>query len=119
MANIMVIDDSQATVNMLANILQSASHDVTGYTNPQGVEDKVAATSPNLVLLDIVMPERNGYEVMRALKRNSATRNIPVLLVSSKGQETDIKWGMRQGAADYVVKPFSPDDVLTKVSSLL
>ena len=119
MAKIMVIDDSQATVDMLASILQGASYSVSGHTNPQGVEEKVAADVPNLVLLDIVMPERNGYEVMRALKRNSATRNIPVLLVSSKGEETDVKWGMRQGAADYVVKPFSPDDILSKVSALL
>ena len=63
--------------------------------------------------------ERNGYEVLRGLKRQPSTKNIPVIMVSSKGEDTDVRWGMRQGAADYVTKPFTPESVLAAVGKQL
>lgn len=115
MATITVIDDSSATISMLSSILQQGNHDVVAYTDPTDVETRIAASPPDLVLLDIVMPERNGYEVLRALRRNPATESVPVILVSSKSEETDIRWGKRQGAVDYITKPFTPEAVLDAV----
>lgn len=119
MAKITVIDDSQATIDMLAAILRSGNHEVTAYLNSSNVELNIASDPPDLILLDIVMPERNGFEVLRALRRDSSTKNIPVILVSSKNQPTDVSWGKRQGASDYVTKPFSPESILMAVSQFV
>ena len=119
MAKIALIDDSTATLDMLSSILERAGHSVQALSSGVGAESVLAADAPNLVLLDVVMPERNGYEVLRSLKRQPATRNIPVIMVSSKGEETDVRWGLRQGAADYVTKPFTPESVLAAVSKQL
>ena len=107
MAHIAVIDDSQATLDMLGSILRSAQHTVTALTHGVGAEETIASLSPDLVLLDIVMPERNGYEVLRGLRRDPGTKDIPVILVSSKAEDTDVRWGLRQGAKAYVI--LSPD----------
>ena len=119
MAKITVIDDSKATLDMLAAILRSANHQVTAYLKGSDVELAIASEQPDLILLDIVMPERNGFEILRALRRNSSTKDIPVILVSSKDQATDIQWGKRQGANDYITKPFSPEGILSTVSQHL
>lgn len=103
---------------MMQSILTGAGHTVSTYNNPLGVEDKVLAEQPSLVFLDIIMPERNGYEVLRALRRNAETKNIPVVLVSSKGEETDVRWGLRQGAAAYVTKPYTHDDIIGALQHL-
>jgi twitching motility two-component system response regulator PilH len=115
MANIIHIDDSSADTHMMKSILTGAGHNVTSYNDPTAVEEKVALSQPSLILLDIVMPQRNGYEVLRAIKRNVATKDIPVVLVSSKSEETDVRWGLRQGAADYITKPYNAQTVLSKI----
>ena len=112
MAKIVCIDDAPASTAMMQSILAGSGHSVTAYNSPLGVEDKISADQPELVFLDIIMPERNGYEVLRALRRNSATKDIPVVLVSSKSEETDVRWGLRQGAVAYVTKPYTAEDVL-------
>lgn len=119
MADIAIIDDSQATLDMLATILRRDNHQVRTYQSSLAVEKSLAVTRPNLILLDVVMPERNGYEVLRSLQRNEATKDIPVILVSSKAEETDIRWGKRQGAAAYVTKPFTSEHLLETVNSYL
>jgi twitching motility two-component system response regulator PilH len=115
MATIIHIDDASADTAMMKSILNGAGHNVTSFNDPTGIEEKVAAARPNLVLLDVVMPQRNGYDVLRALKRNTATKDIPVILVSSKSEETDVRWGLRQGAADYITKPYNAQGVLSKI----
>ena len=110
-AKITLIDDSSATLDLLAAILRGEGHSVQTLSSGAGAEAKLLEDTPDLVLLDVVMPERNGYEVLRALKRQSATKTVPVIMVSSKGEDTDIRWGLRQGAADYVTKPFTPETV--------
>lgn len=111
MAKVTVIDDSQATLDMLSSVLAQGNHAVSSFASGVGVEDKIRADKPDIILLDIVMPERNGYDVLRSLKRSPDTKDIPVILISSKSEETDIRWGKRQGAADYITKPFSPEAV--------
>ena len=119
MAKITLIDDSSATLDLLASILRSEGHSVQAFSSGAGAEAKLAENTPDLILLDVVMPERNGYEVLRGLKRQSTTKGVPVIMVSSKGEDTDIRWGLRQGAADYVTKPFTPESVLAAVRKQL
>ncbi|MNC90971.1 Phosphate regulon transcriptional regulatory protein PhoB [compost metagenome] len=73
---------------------------------------------PDLVLMDVVMPGQNGFQATRTLTKDEATKHIPVILCTSKSQETDKVWGMRQGARDYVVKPVQPADLLAKIQAL-
>lgn len=119
MAKIPLIDDSSATLEMLSSILKGAGHSVQTFSSGVGAEGKLAADTPNLVLLDVVMPERNGYEVLRGLKRQAETKTVPVIMVTSKGEDTDIRWGMRQGAAGYVTKPFTAESILAAVGKQL
>ena len=119
MAKIALIDDSTASLDMLFAILKGAGHSVQTLSSGVGAESKLAADTPNLVLLDVVMPDRNGYEVLRGLKRQTETKAVPVIMVTSKGEDTDVRWGMRQGAVDYVTKPYSAETILAAVSKQL
>ena len=94
-----------------------------GYTpvtasNAEEAIQKAQSEKPDLVLMDVVMPGMNGYEATRALSKNPDTANIPVLIVSSKGQDTDKIWGMRQGAKDYLVKPIDEKTLINKIRSI-
>jgi twitching motility two-component system response regulator PilH len=79
---------------------------------------KARQLKPDLVLMDVVMPGQNGFQATRALTRDDATKHIPVILCTSKGQETDKVWGLRQGARDYIVKPVNQAELLVKISTL-
>jgi twitching motility two-component system response regulator PilH len=74
---------------------------------------------PDLILMDVVMPVLNGFQATRQLKNNEKTSSIPVIMVTTKGQKTDMSWGMRQGANEYLVKPVAPADLLSKIKALL
>ena len=119
MAKIVIVDDSPADLKMMESILRSGNHQVASINDPLMVEELVAAHKPDLLMLDVVMPERNGYEVLRLLKRNPQTKDVPVILVSSKGNETDVRWGLRQGAQSYVTKPYTAQQVLENVQKVL
>lgn len=116
MARILIVDDSPADLKFMESALRAGQHDVLALGDPAGVEDAVARVRPDLLLLDVVMPGRNGYEVLRALRRGPQGAPFKVLLVSSKGQDTDVKWGLRQGADGYVVKPYTPEQLLSAVA---
>jgi twitching motility two-component system response regulator PilH len=115
MAKVMVVDDAQSDLRMMESILQSAGHQVVSYADGAQLEEKLLAERPDVLLLDIVLPNRNGYEILRALKKDERTRQTPVVLVTSKNQESDRVWGKRQGADEYVMKPFTPDQLLGAV----
>ena len=87
-------------------------------SNAEEALQKAQAEKPDLVLMDVVMPGMNGYEATRALSKNPDTANIPVLIISSKGQDTDKIWGMRQGAKDYLVKPVDEKTLIAKIKSM-
>jgi twitching motility two-component system response regulator PilH len=112
MAKIMIVDDSPADLSFMNDILSRSAHTVTPVSNPVVVESLAASERPDLIFLDVVMPERNGYEVLRALKRQDETKDTKVVFVSSKGGESDVKWGMRQGATDYLIKPYTAVQVM-------
>ncbi len=115
MGKVMVVDDALSELKLIEGILKSAGHQVVSYDHGELLEDRVVEERPDLLLLDIVMPKRNGYEILRALKKDERTRATPVVLVSSKNQESDRVWGKRQGADDYLSKPFTSDQLLNMV----
>ena len=115
MAKVMVVDDAYSDLKLMESILQSAGHQVVSYADGAQLEERLLTEQPDVLLLDIVMPNRNGYEILRALKKDDRTRRTPVVLVTSKNQESDRLWGKRQGADEYVSKPFTPEQLLTAV----
>jgi len=115
MAKVMVVDDAYSELKLMESILRNAGHQVVSLIDGEALEDKVSLERPDVLLLDIVLPKRNGFELLRSLKRNELTKGTPIVLVSSKNQESDKAWGKRQGADDYLPKPFTSDQLLTMV----
>jgi CheY-like chemotaxis protein len=118
MAKIIAVDDSLADLKLVSSILSGAAHNVVLCVNGDGVEEMAQRESPDLILLDVVMPNRNGYEILRKLRREATTKNIPVCIISSKQEPTDIEWGKRQGANDYLPKPYTPEALIETVARL-
>jgi twitching motility two-component system response regulator PilH len=115
---ILVVDDSPTERHFLVELLTKNGYTViTAESGEEGIE-KAKAELPDLVLMDVVMPGLNGYQATRTLTRDEATKNIPVIVCTSKGQETDKIWGLRQGALDYLVKPINSDELLSKIAAL-
>lgn len=115
---ILVVDDSPTERHVLGEILGKAGFQVTF---AQSGETGVASAKlelPELILMDVVMPGLNGFQATRMLTQNESTRHIPIIICSTKGQETDKIWGMRQGARDYVTKPIDADELLGKIAAL-
>lgn len=112
---VMVVDDAASDLRMMESILRSAGHLVLAHGDGADLEESLALERPDLLLLDIVMPNRNGYEILRAVKKDERTKHIPVVMVSSRDQESDRVWSKRQGAEDYVTKPFTPAELLAVV----
>ena len=116
--NILVVDDSATDRKQLSDMLTKSGYKVATAESAEEALAKVKQINPDLVLMDVVMPGQNGYQATRALTKDDATKHIPVIICTSKGQETDKLWGMRQGARDYIVKPVNQSDLLAKISAL-
>jgi len=119
MSLVLVVEDSVPQREMITELLKNSGLKV--YVASDGVEalEQIQAQRPDLVVLDIVMPRMNGYEVCRRLKADTKTQDIPVVMCSSKGEEFDRYWGMRQGADAYIAKPFQPTELVGTVKQLL
>jgi twitching motility two-component system response regulator PilH len=119
MALILVVDDSPTMMSATSKILNAAGHEVIqaggGY---EGIE-KAASEKPDLILMDVVMPDINGFQATRKITTNPETKHIPVIILTTKDQETDKVWAMRQGAKDYIVKPPSKEELLSKIDQAL
>ena len=115
MAKVIVVDDAYSELKLMENILKSAGLEVVCLTDGDHLEERMVQEQPDVLLLDIVMPNRNGYEILRSLKRDPRTKGTPIVLVSSKNQESDRIWGKRQGADEYLGKPFTAEDLVTVV----
>ncbi len=118
MAKLIAVDDSLADLKLIEHSL-SQYHQIVLYQGSENVEQRIEAEKPDAVLLDVVMPGRNGYEVLRSLRRSESTKHIPVLVISSKGEPTDIEWGKRQGANGYLTKPYTPEALRKAVQEIL
>jgi twitching motility two-component system response regulator PilH len=119
MSKIVVVDDSYAELQMIESYLKAAKYTVVSYSNAEKLEDKVAAEKPDLIVLDVVMPGRNGFQTCRDLKDDERLKDIPIVLCTSKGQESDKFWGQQQGATGHVTKPFKAEDLLGAVKQAL
>ena len=119
MANIFIVDDSPTEVHVLKAILEKNGHTVESADNAEAGIEQITSKKPNLVLMDVVMPGMNGFQATRALTKAPETENIPIIIVTTKDQETDKMWGLRQGAKDYITKPVDEALLIEKVNSLL
>jgi twitching motility two-component system response regulator PilH len=115
---ILIVDDSPTERHVLNSLLTKAGYEVVSCDNGDDAIVKARLTMPDLILMDVVMPGLNGFQATRAISRDAATKHIPIVLCTSKSQETDKIWGMRQGARDYVVKPVDKNELLAKISAL-
>ncbi len=115
---ILVVDDSPTERFFLTDLLRTQGYDVlTAESGEQGVA-MAKGERPDLILMDVVMPGLNGFQATRQLTRNPETQGIPVIMCTTKGQETDRVWGLRQGAVDYLVKPVAVEDLVAKIRAL-
>ena len=115
---ILIVDDSPTERQYLNEILVKGGFDVVTSDSGEDALAKAKMLKPDLILMDVVMPGMNGFQATRAITRDAATKDIPVLICTTKSQETDKIWGLRQGAADYMVKPVNADELLAKIASM-
>lgn len=115
MKKILIVDDSLAEVKLMQAVLQQAGYWSVAIQDPRQIEATIAVERPNLILLDVVMPDRNGFQACRELKGNAEFSKIPVVMVSSKNTDSDKFWAKQQGADGYVMKPFTPAELLGAV----
>jgi DNA-binding response OmpR family regulator len=116
---IMVVDDSQAELALMRSFLEQAGYWVVELGDASRLEPLLEIERPSLLLLDVVMPQRNGFQVCRELKSSPQFAALPVLLVSSKSASSDRFWGMQQGADGYLVKPFTQEQLTAEVRRLI
>lgn len=119
MNTVLVVDDSQTVRQMLSELLHQGGLTVIEAANGVEAKEKIQAKVPDLVITDLIMPEMNGYELCRWIKNTPSAQHVPVLICSTKDQEFDRYWGMKQGADAYITKPFQPSEMLKTVKQLL
>jgi twitching motility two-component system response regulator PilH len=119
MSTVLIVEDSIAQREMITDLLKASGLTVTHASDGLEALEAILSEPPDLVVLDIVMPRMNGYEVCRRLKSDPKTQNVPVVMCSSKGEEFDRYWGMKQGADAYIAKPFQPTELVGTVKQLL
>ncbi|NWF82586.1 MAG: response regulator [Bryobacteraceae bacterium] len=116
---ILVVDDSPAHLELMQRTIEGRGWEVLTAADGEQALEKAETRRPDLILLDVVLPKKNGYQVCRQLKQGNATKSIKIIMVSSKSQESDKYWGLKQGADGYLVKPFAPAELLRAVEQAL
>jgi twitching motility two-component system response regulator PilH len=116
--NVLIVDDSATDMHLLSEMLKKNGYAVTTATSGEEAIVKCKNEKPDAVLMDIVMPGMSGFEATRSISRDPETASIPVIICSTKGQETDKAWGLRQGARDYMVKPINEKALVDKLKAL-
>jgi twitching motility two-component system response regulator PilH len=115
---VLVVDDSKTEAMFMTDLLTKQGFSVRTADSADDAFKKLAEERPDLILMDVVMPGQNGFQVTRAITRDPAYADIPVIMCTSKNQETDRVWGLRQGARDYITKPVNSDELMAKIKSL-
>ncbi len=119
MAHILVVDDSPTETHIISTALEKQGHRISVAVDGKDGVEKATQIIPDLILMDVVMPELNGFQATRQLTKQPATANIPVIMVTTKDQKTDKMWAERQGAKGYITKPFVEDELIQEVNRLL
>lgn len=119
MAKILIADDSVAELQIFQQALQPTGHTITTVMDGEAALEKVKSEKFDLIILDVIMPKKNGFQVCRDIKSDDKYKQIPVIMVTSKDQESDKFWGMKQGADIYLTKPFKPEDLLKAVQKYI
>jgi len=119
MSLILIVDDSPTEVHAMRAALERHGYEIASAGDGAEAFEKAKSMKPDLIFMDVVMPGVNGFQATRKLASDPSTKQIPVVMVTSKDQETDRIWGMRQGAVDYLVKPVSAERLLQKARAVL
>ena len=119
MSKILIVDDLPTEVQLMQSAITKLGHTSVVATDGEQALEMARRENPDLVLLDVVLPRMYGFQVCRKIKNDPTTAKIPVILVSSKTQESDKVWGLKQGASAYICKPFSPEDLADTVTKNL
>lgn len=119
MARILIAEDEEDIRNLITFILDFSGHEVIATSNGEQAIQASIQKKPDLVLLDIRMPRMSGYDACEYIKQNEVTKNIPVVFLSAKGQDSEIRTGFEKGAQKYILKPFSPADLIDQINQIL
>ena len=114
---ILLVDDSKTELHYLSDVLTKRGYQVRTAENGEDAIRRLGEDKPDLILMDVVMPGQNGFQLTRAITRDPRFVDVPVIMCTSKNQETDKVWGMRQGARDYIVKPVDADELVAKIKA--
>jgi len=119
MAKILIAEDERDIRDLITFTLSFAGHQVTAASNGAEAVEKALQIIPDLILMDVRMPRMTGYEACKRMKEEDSIKHIPVAFLSAKGQETEVQTGLEAGAVEYILKPFSPDELTERVKKLL
>ena len=115
---ILLVDDSKTELHFLSELLTKRGYSVRTAESGEEAMRRLGEEKPDLILMDVVMPGQNGFQLTRTITRDPRFTDVPVIMCTSKNQETDRVWGMRQGARDYIVKPVNEADLMSKITAL-
>ncbi len=119
MARVLIVDDSPTEIHVIRGILDKNGIEVITASNGEEGVECASREMPDLILMDVVMPGLNGFQATRAITKDPKTQHIPIIIVSTKDQETDRVWGLRQGAKDYITKPVDEAMLMQKINAML
>ncbi len=118
-AKILVVEDSPTYLRKISNFLQGLGYEVVTAVDGEEALEKAVQENPGLIVLDVILPKKNGFQVCRQLKTSPATQGIKILMMTSKSQDSDRFWGLKQGADEYMTKPIDDNELVTNIAGLL
>ena len=116
---ILVVEDSPTYLRQIAHLLKEEGFEIITAVDGEDALEKTVKENPHLIVLDVILPKKNGFQVCRQLKTSPDTQDIKILMLTSKSQDSDRYWGLKQGADDYMTKPFDDVELVTNVNKLL
>jgi twitching motility two-component system response regulator PilH len=118
MGTILIVEDTPSEMELMSHYLRESGYSVISAETAKEALDKAIAQTPDVIVTDVVMPGMSGFELCRTLRKHPATERVPIVICSSKGQEIDRLWGMKQGADAYITKPFTREQLVRAVKSV-
>ena len=119
MLTVLVVEDSPSEMELISSYLRESGYSVISANDAKVALHKTLSEKPDVVLTDVVMPGMNGFELCRSLKKNPATKDLPIVVCTSKNQQLDRLWGMKQGADVYITKPFNKEEIIRAIKSVV